>query len=276
MSSPSYEQRRLSLLQTIQKKHLIWTEEQTTHNLFDYIHIEKKSSASQELVIYIEGDGLAWETKDKLSINPTPLSLDFLEIFFHDSRSHLLYLGRPGQFLHPTWYDSSYPHPSRNRLIISKSDYWSLKRFAPEIIHSFYQTILKKKSSHQKLHFIGLSGGAHIAIVLASLFPQETKSIITIGGNLHHQLLHQYHRVSNFPHTPVAFDYISKIAHIPQQHFIGEFDSVIPITIIKLFVSSLKKENPHACAEWKILPEAMHDRHFEYFWKNNFYQLLDC
>ena len=95
----------------------------TTYQRFD--HKDK----SKQLVVYIEGDGLAWISRDQLSNNPTPVRPVALELASLDKGVNILYIARPCQYLWPQSMGNC------------SSEYWNAKRGSEEVISAINQVI---------------------------------------------------------------------------------------------------------------------------------------
>jgi hypothetical protein len=61
-------------------------------------------------------------------------------------------------------------------------------------------------------------------------------SLRTVAGNLDHADVNQFHHVNLMPESLNANDVASKINHIPQLHFVGRDDKVIPKEVAKRFI----------------------------------------
>ena len=179
---------------------------------------------SERISIYIEGDGRAWETKYKLSGDPTPSDPVALRLAVEDSGDNIAYMARPGQY--PL---SGIPDCS--------SRYWSEARFAGEVIDAFNRGIdlLKKKSRASRVELVGFSGGGAIAVLIAAR-RNDVISLRTLAGNLDPKAFCRYHHVSLLEGSMDPMDAAKSISQIPQRHFIGLKDSVVPIGIAQSFV----------------------------------------
>ena len=93
----------------------------TTYQRFD------ATSDNKQMVVYIEGDGMAWISRDQLSSNPTPVQPIALKLASIDTNANVLYVARPCQYLWPQ---------KMNRC---SSRYWSDKRGSEEVISSINQ-----------------------------------------------------------------------------------------------------------------------------------------
>jgi len=177
------------------------------------------------ITIYIEGDGVAWETKRRLSADPTPRSPLVLRFVSTDSSANVAYLARPGQY-------SSRKYPTCDPL------YWSDKRFSEEVIDSMDQAIdsLAKKASAKNINLIAYSGGAAVAVLVAAR-RDDVSSLRTIAGNLDHIAVNKHHKVSPMKESLNPIDAATKIAHIPQYHFVGQKDKIVPLSVTKNFVN---------------------------------------
>jgi len=192
--------------------------------MFTLTTYERFKAPSGSIRIYIEGDGRAWETRTRLSDDPTPSSPIALELATADPSDAVVYIARPGQFPAP---DSVECNPT----------YWSERRFAPEVVESFDKAIdiLKKRSGARDLELIGYSGGAAIAVLVAARRSDVT-SLRTVAGNLDPKALCGYHKVSALGGSMDPLDAAGKVAHIPQRHFVGSADKVTPPFIAESFV----------------------------------------
>lgn len=188
--------------------------------LFSYI---KVSEPGKPLMVYIEGDGLAWKSRSRLSDDPTPLRQVTLRLAALDPAPNVAYLARPGQFL------------SHNELKKVDPDYWSDKRFSEEVIRSIDAAVdsLTAKAGASRVSLIGYSGGGAVA-ALVTARRNDVTSLRTVAGNLDPDEVSRIHRVSPLR----GLDPISaaeSVSRIPQVHFVGSEDKVVMPAIAERF-----------------------------------------
>ncbi|MDD3905240.1 MAG: alpha/beta hydrolase [Candidatus Omnitrophica bacterium] len=190
----------------------------------------KITSPGKPLAVYIEGDGAAWKTRRELSGDPTPRHALALSLAVMDHSGNVAYLARPGQ------------------LTISGNpdcdpEYWSRKRFSGEVMSAMNSAIneLKAQSKSKDINLVGYSGGATIAIIIASR-RNDVVSIRTIAGNLDPEAVNLYHKVTPLEGALSPMDFASKVSDIPQRHFAAVDDQVIPLSIIESFADRIGDE----------------------------------
>ena len=173
--------------------------------------------------IYIEGDGYAFNVRGKATQDPTPHSTLVRELAFGDKSPNVIYLARPCQYV--------------KSLICSKR-HWTTARFAPEIVNAEYEAI-KNIAEHNSVILIGFSGGAQIAGLVATAKPGlNVKKIITIAGNLDHLAWTQYHNLPPLNESMNLESYLKQFAQLPQIHYVGSNDKVMPPVLIREFVDN--------------------------------------
>lgn len=194
---------------------------------FTLMTYQRFNRSSDSVSIYIEGDGRAWETKHRLSDDPTPSNPVALKLAVVDPADNVAYVARPGQF-------TALGFPECD------SKYWSRARFAPEVIDSFNIIIdvLKERSGAKNVELVGYSGGGAIAVLVAAK-RSDIVSLRTVAGNLDPKALCAYHRVSQLDGSLDPLDVAQKVAHIPQQHFVGDKDQIVPVFIARSFVNKM-------------------------------------
>ncbi|MGI9215315.1 MAG: alpha/beta hydrolase [Gammaproteobacteria bacterium] len=238
-----------------------------------YSKSQKNFDINYPLFIYIEGDGQAWISRYRLSNNPTPKDPLTLKLAAIDPNPNVLYIARPCQFT-----DLKLDLNCHNK-------YWSESRYSievvdaiNEVINNFKSSIIKNinnkkhKQFQLKIHLIGYSGGATIAGLVASM-RDDILSIRTIAGNLDHDAASNFHQTTKLKNSLNLIDYIPKIKHIPQMHYIGEYDQIIPLNIIKNFVTKINQLNQanyfnKPLASYKIVKSLDHYRGWENFWQH--------
>ncbi|MDD5504983.1 MAG: alpha/beta hydrolase [Candidatus Omnitrophica bacterium] len=180
--------------------------------------------ASSLLRVYIEGDGFAFSSRRFVSGNPTPSQPLVLKLAAIDPHKNTAYLARPCQYISEK--------EERNY----HDRYWSQARFSQEVIDSMNEAIdvLKMQSGASDVLLIGYSGGAAVAVLIAAK-RDDVSGLITIAGNLDHEAVNRYHKVSQLEGSLNPADYAGKISKIPQCHFAGAGDSVVPISVIEGF-----------------------------------------
>lgn len=175
--------------------------------------------------IYIEGDGYAFNAKGLPSQNPTPHGFLVRDLSFNDPAENVIYLARPCQYLQD------------NRC---NAEYWTVKRFSSEVVEAEYEAV-KQICKNKPITLIGFSGGAQIAGLIAVKYPDlKINKVITIAGNLNHKAWTYYHHLPELSGSLDLSDYKEKFALIPQVHFVGKNDRVIPSMLSKRNVSEDK------------------------------------
>jgi len=177
--------------------------------------------------IYIEGDGNAWISRARLSNNPTPREPLVLKLASIDTNANVAYLARPGQYL------------EQEKLNVD-SCYWSNKRFSEEVIASMDEAIseLAKLAKTDKINLIGYSGGAAVAVLIAAR-REDVASLRTIAGNLDIEVVTKYHNVSPLIGSLNPIDFAKKIKNLPQRHFIGSKDTIVPSFVAESFMARM-------------------------------------
>lgn len=187
---------------------------------------EKIQTPGQPLHVYIEGDGYAWITRTRISGDPTPRHPLAFELASQDPAPNVVYIARPCQY---TPLDTDYD---------CEETYWTDKRFSEEVIQSVDQAIdwFVKKSQSSGVDLVGYSGGGAVAALVAAR-RTDVKSLRTVAGNLDPKGLNEYHHVS--PLDVESLDPMgvaAKIATIPQYHFIGDGDKVVPALLAENYL----------------------------------------
>jgi dienelactone hydrolase len=219
------------------------------------------SRPDQPLSVYIEGDGRAWLNRNTPSDDPTPHQALGLALAASDPASNVLYLARPCQFT-----------PMEQNPRCSES-YWTSKRFAPEVIQSLDQAIshYARQLPGQRLHLVGYSGGGAVAVLIAAR-RHDVASLRTVAGNLDHNAVNQLHQVSLMPESENAIDVATRVAAIPQIHFSGADDHVVPATIARQFA---RAAGGH-CVQTVVVPAMSHASEWQTVWPGLLAQAPRC
>lgn len=181
---------------------------------------QKISSSSGIYKFYIEGDGTAFDAYGRPTSDPTPRGTLVRELAFGDTHGNVIYLARPCQYL------------MRG---ICTQRHWTTARFAPEIINSEYEAV-KKIAGNNPVVLVGFSGGAQVAGLLAATKPDlNVRKIITVAGNLNHLTWTQHHKVPPLTESLNLENYRAEFLKIPQIHYAGSEDDIIPPQLIKDF-----------------------------------------
>ena len=167
---------------------------------------QKVSNPAAPYKIYIEGDGYAFNSYGRATQDPTPHGTLVRELAFGD-----------------------------NSPICSKR-HWTTARFAPEIINAEYEAI-KNIAGNNPVILVGFSGGAQVAGLVATAKPElNIKKIITIAGNLDHLAWTQYHNLPPLNESMNLESYRKQFAKIPQIHYVGSNDEVMPPILVREFI----------------------------------------
>ena len=238
----------------------------------------KARPAPAVLRVYIEGDGRAWLSRTQVSPDPTPHEAMGLQLALSDARANtatntaagtatdtangtaLLYLARPCQFTPMARNPACGPA------------YWTGLRYAPEVVDAMNQALSQYVARFKpaRLELVGYSGGGAIAVLLAAR-RQDVSAIRTIAGNLDHVAVNRWHQVSQMPGSLNPIDVAQRVRTIPQRHFSGADDRVVPTVITRDFVAQTG-----ACAALQVVPGMAHESDWPAIWPGLLRQPLPC
>lgn len=230
---------------------------------FIFTAYERVHQKGKPATIYIEGDGVAWVSKRRPSLDPTPKNPIALHLSTRDASPNVIYLARPCQYSQMAAGDTP-----------CDSKVWTGDRFAPEVIASINAAVdnIKRKYDIPAFNLVGFSGGGAVAALLAAE-RDDVLSLRTVAGNLDHVALNRMHGVSAMPRSLNPADIAAQIAHIPQHHFIGEWDEVVTPAIYDSFRAAA---GPSTCMRSSMVKEVDHETGWVNIWPTLLEAPLDC
>ncbi|OQY24042.1 MAG: hypothetical protein B6I37_04105 [Desulfobacteraceae bacterium 4572_35.2] len=174
------------------------------------------------LRVYIEGDGLAWRTRRHLSPHPTPVNPLALRLMLADPSADKLYIARPCQFVQGDYCDPRF---------------WSTDRYHQDVVAAVASVLsqFKQARGYDQVELVGYSGGATVALLVAAQ-RDDVLSVRTVSGNLDHVEFCRLHHVTALSGSLNPIDFTASLQSIPQLHFVGGQDSVVPIEIFNSYV----------------------------------------
>ena len=249
------DERRLHAQQIV--KQAGWVGESIETSPFD-LQVFKPATlvSASHLTIYIEGDGLAWISRTQPSQNPTPQRPIGLELALADSSDSVVYLARPCQYL------------SNFHCQISV---WTSARFSQQVIHSMNHAIDQLKQQHKTDHLtlVGFSGGGTIAALIAAQRSDVVK-LITVASPLDHRHWTELMGISDLEDSLNPVDVVDKLIHVPQVHWVGEKDRVVPKAVADQFISRFPA---NAKPKLILVPEYDHSCCWPESWASNLEQV---
>ena len=184
---------------------------------------------SSTIAIYIEGDGHAWKQKHVLSDDPTPIDPVALKLAATDPSPAALYIARPCQYL-----KDEDPQACGSR-------YWSSHRFAEEVIRSVNKAVDwgVRKSGAAKVYIYGYSGGGAVAALVTAM-RTDVAGLTTIAAPLDHAYWTRLQGISPLSASLNPADATDHLQYIPQVHFAGSEDKVVPVSILESYQERFK------------------------------------
>lgn len=175
---------------------------------------------SDDLAIYIEGDGFAWVTSSHPSDDPTPRNPIALRLAMLHASGAALYLARPCQYVE-----------GMSARGCTKA-YWTDRRFAPEVIEATDQAItaLKARYGAHRLVLVGYSGGGAVAALVAAR-RKDVVQLVTVAGNLDQLAWTRLNRIRPLEGSLNPADVWRDLQTIPQLHFVGTRDDNVSIVV---------------------------------------------
>ena len=174
------------------------------------------------LTIYLEGDGLAFLGPHTISADPTPTDPLALRLALSHPGGVIAYLARPCQ------YGVKPPcHPA----------YWTSHRYAPEVVAGVGAAIdgIKARVKAERVILVGYSGGGALAVLVAAE-RSDVSGLVTVAANLDLALWTKLQGLTPLSRSLDPATMAERVAHIPQVHFTGVRDDVVPAEVSRAFV----------------------------------------
>ena len=229
-----------------------------TQNFPLMLGIPSPAPALSRIRVYLEGDGHAWATARQPSLDPSPKNLLMARLAFSDPTPSL-YLARPCQFVSAS---------------ACKPVMWTDRRFSPEVLNSLDQALdqIKQRLGNQRFELVGYSGGAALALLLASR-RNDVVQVQTLAGNLSPRQWVQLQQLSPLKGSLEPLDERARVAHVPQRHIAGSADRVVPPTLLEHYRQALGQPR---CLQTVIVPGATHTDGLEQAWREWRDQPIKC
>ncbi|WP_148207306.1 alpha/beta hydrolase family protein [Paramagnetospirillum magneticum] len=178
------------------------------------------------LVVYIEGDGYAWISRNRISDDPTPRRLLVLELALADPRPNVVYLARPCQYVRGSQFRNCQPA------------YWDTAGYAPEVIEAFNVAIdrFARKVGASQVFYVGYSGGGAVATLVAAR-RSDTAGLITVAGVLDHETWTKLDGLGPLRYSLNPADETARVVNVPQLHFSGGRDRVVPSAVARAYAA---------------------------------------
>ncbi|HWV14371.1 MAG TPA: hypothetical protein VN030_02985 [Cellvibrio sp.] len=196
----------------------------------------------QAIHFYIEGDGTPWVKRFLIAKNPTPRYPLALALMKRDPGISF-YLGRPCYYQSADFY-----------LALSQGDsgspcdfhYWTDGRYSAEVVElmkaAMVKTLQQLPADKKNLPvvLIGHSGGGTLAMLLAQRL-EEVSGVITIAANMDTEA---WTKRQGYSPLKKSLNLISEthLRNIPQVHFAGSIDDVVPPDINQPLMQKLQRE----------------------------------
>lgn len=169
-----------------------------------------------------------------------------------DPSANVVYLARPCQF------------SPEDLKTVCEDKYWSTARYSTTVIRSLNAAIskIKLQAKAPTVNLIGYSGGGALVVLIAAQ-RQDVASIRTVAGNLDLTTMDKIHNTSPLIESIDPITIARQISHIPQKHFCGAKDKVVPPVVAKNFVQAAGLDQDKVL----VIEDASHNKAWDKHWK---------
>jgi len=218
---------------------------------------ERMHERGQTATVYI-GDGAHKDLTDgsfnlALIETPTPDNPVALHLASRDQSKNSAFIAQPCQYIKDPDAKGCAPQ------------YWREDRFSPTVMDSFNRALqdMKLRYDLTGFHLVGHGSGANVAGVLAVL-REDVLSFRSVAGNLNPDYTIQYHQSTPLSaDAMLASNYGAQLATIPQHHFIGAADKLVPPGTYHSYRQALGLTE---CVSYSIIQDADHDLGWVQLW----------
>lgn len=218
--------------------------------------LQPQSVQGELLRVYIEGDGRAWITSHTISDDPTPIK-SMAPGLAVDDPNPAVYMARPCQYI----LGANCTH-----------SVWTSARFSKEVIQAESEVLDSLKSHYgvQGFELVGYSGGGAVALLLAAS-RTDVKQVQTIAGNIDPKAWTELKHIAPLTGSLNPVDFADQLAKVPQRHFIGMNDTIVPPDVSKAYMLKVQP----TCGE-TVFVNADHHSGFGESWATNRDKAVKC
>ena len=197
---------------------------------FVRMYLKAPPGGAQALTVYIEGDGARWRAADLPPADPTPENPLALRLAVRDPAPAVAYIGRPCQYLDEATLADCDPA------------LWTSGRYSEAALGMMTGALeaLVKTTGARSLTLIGHSGGGAMAALLAE-HRSDTACLISVAAPLDIAAWTDAIGVSPLRTSINPFDLAARLSSVPQVHYTGARDDVVPPTSIARFLKAVPR-----------------------------------
>jgi len=220
---------------------------------FDILAFVKNGPNPGPMVVYIEGDGRAWRSKNRLSSDPTPYNPVGAKLAALDGHVSVVWLARPCQ------YSKGSPHWRTCR-----PAYWSLERLSEAVVEDTNRAIdaLLRKTRRSGLHLVGFSGGGGLAALIAAR-RDDVLSLRTVAGTLDTKIFTDHHNVTPLYGSLNPVGVAFRLRALPQTHYVGADDDIVPFSVAQNWRQRARNAD---CLTVRLMEGVSHGAGWEAVW----------
>ncbi len=211
-----------------------WHWEVLAAGTFDVAVASAPRPQGRTLVVYLEGDGLAYVHPDQPALDPTPTDPVALRMALSDpSGLAVAWVARPCQY---TLGDHG-----RN----CRTATWTTARYAPEVVDSVGRAmdLLKGRSGAERLVLVGYSGGGAVAVLLAARRADVVK-VVTVAADLDLAYWTGRQRLTPLTGSLDPANEAGRLGAMPQVHFTGAEDDRVGTEVVRSYLLALPADTP--------------------------------
>ncbi len=205
---------------------------------------------NKPVTIYIEGDVRGWLPSADPGIDATPDDSMGLRLAALDPSTNVVFISHPCQFGigDPACFD----------------EFWEKGALAQQVFASINRAVdhVAIVFAHPQLNLVGYSGGGAVAAVLASR-RRDVVSLRTIAGNLDPDGNGRAHASDPQNDFIDPMEIASRLALLPQEHFVGDKDVFVPPFLTENFVKAI---GVSYCVKVTHVPYATHQTGWQEVW----------
>ncbi|WP_404383897.1 alpha/beta hydrolase [Caenispirillum salinarum] len=214
--------------------------------------------------VYVEGDGLAWLSRRRLSGDPSPVDPVALRLAAADPAANVAYLARPCQF----------GGVARDTACRGDRRYWSSHRHGADVVAAVDAAVdaLVRRTRGAGVELAGFSGGGAVAVLVAGR-RDDVAALRTVAGALDNAMIARLHNVTPLRGSLDPADSAAAVAAVPQLHVSGAADAIVPPVVAEAFIAH---QGAAACAARRVVPGAAHTSGWAASWPDLLTVPLPC